>query len=345
MKKSFRIGFNPLVFKGIVIFVGQELKLKHMRGKTDRWNQNQRPSMNSGWMGWTGLLLLLLLFFPILFSCTSCGEEATPSAQNGNPSFSSASEEQTGGNESGVAPSLMSYSVVQIYPHDSTAFTQGLFFHDGQLYEGTGSPEPYRSSLRIADLTTGTIKKKIDQGNRFFGEGIVLHKDTLYQLTWTSRVVYRYHPRTLKLIDSLGWNHGNGQLWGAASDGSNLFFTDGSSNIYKVNSSNMQILEVIGVTDVYGPVNNLNELEFVDRFIYANQWQTNYILKIDPISGNVVGKADLSGILAKNTKEDLSLPKYTNESAVLNGIAYNKETGNFYVTGKLWPYIFEIRFN
>lgn len=241
-----------------------------------------------------------------------------------------------------TAPVSMGYVVVNILPHDSTAFTQGFLFRDGRFYEGTGAPANthYTSSIRISDPKTGVIEKKIEQGTAFFGEGITILDNLLYQLTWQNKKIFVYDANTLTKIKEYDWN---GEGWGIANDGKQLFISDGTSNIAVVDPTTMRVVQLIHIYDHNGPVDNINELEYIDGYLYANQWETNYILKIDLSTGKVVGRADFEGILATNTRENLNQIKYQNKDAVLNGIAYDSTSKSIYITGKLWPHIFEIK--
>lgn len=259
-----------------------------------------------------------------------------------NNSSPDTSADQQADQVTNTAPMALAYSIVNILPHDSTAFTQGLYWYEGKLYEGTGAPEPYRytSSLRVLDPATGKIEKKLEQGKDFFGEGITIHNNKLYQLTWQNRKVFVYDPQTFKKTAEFDWN---GEGWGITSDGEKLLISDGSNNISVTNPETMRVEKIIGVYDNNGPVGRINELEYIDGYLYANQWETDYILKIDLSDGKVVGRADFSGLLARNTKENVQLEKYRQGSAVLNGIAYDSTSKNLYITGKLWPNIFEIK--
>ena len=238
-------------------------------------------------------------------------------------------------------PPIINYSVVQVLPHDTSSFTEGLLVHDGQLYESTGTepnmPEGRHSLFGIVDPKTGKIgaKAELDR-NKYFGEGIAFLKDKVYQLTWTSKVGFIYDARTFKKTGEFNIPVKEG--WGMTTDGTNLIMSDGSSNISYVDPVSFRLVKVVGVTDNNGPVSNINELELIHGFLYANQWQTNYILKIDPSSGKVVGRLDLTSLVneARN--------KYGN-SDTLNGIAYDSASGKIYVTGKLWPNIYEIKFS
>ena len=237
-------------------------------------------------------------------------------------------------------PPAINYSVVQVLPHDTSSFTEGLLVHDGQLYESTGTepgmPESRKSLFGVVDPKTGKINAKAElDRNKYFGEGIVFLKDRVYQLTWTTKVGFIYDAKSFKKTGEFNIPVKEG--WGMTTDGTNLIMSDGSSNISYVDPATFRLARIVGVTDNNGPVSNINELELINGFLYANQWQTNYILKIDPSSGKVVGRLDLTSLVneAKN--------KYAT-SDTLNGIAYDPSTGKIYVTGKLWPNIYEIKF-
>jgi len=238
------------------------------------------------------------------------------------------------------APPAINYSVVRILPHDTTSFTEGLLFHEGQLYESTGTepnmPESRRSMFGVVDLKTGKIDKKaaLDR-NKYFGEGITFLKDKVYQLTWQTKVGFIYDAKTFKPLGQFPIPVKEG--WGMTTDGTNLIMSDGTSNISYVDPNSFRLVKVVGVTDNNGPVTNINELELINGFIYANQWQTNYILKIDTASGKVVGRLDLDGLFSTEHN------KYA-LADTMNGIAYDSTTGKIYITGKLWPDIYEIKF-
>ena len=190
------------------------------------------------------------------------------------------------------------------------------------------------SKLVETDLQTGKPTKLISLNNQFFGEGLSVLNDTLYQLTWQEHIVHVYSVNDFKKIKELPLDT---QGWGLTNDGKNLIASDGSANLYFYEPSTFRLLRTQGVTENGSPAVNINELEYINGFIYANQWQYNYIIKIDPNSGQVVGKLDLSDLVNRVKAQ----APYVNE---LNGIAYNAETKKFYVTGKYWPQIFEIQF-
>jgi glutamine cyclotransferase len=241
-------------------------------------------------------------------------------------------------NNANAAPPAIQYSVVNKYPHDTSYFTEGLEFYKGQLFESSGGnadESPYPSEFGTADLKTGkvTSKVKLDK-TKYFGEGITFFNDKLYHLTWTGQVGFVYDANTFKLIKEFKIPAKEG--WGFTHDSTHLIMSDGSSNLYYLTPDSLKVANILRVTDNNGPINNINELEYVNGYIYANQWETTYILKIDPGTGSVVGKINLENL----QKEAAALRPGAD---VLNGIAYNKETGQLLVTGKRWPYLYEIK--
>jgi glutamine cyclotransferase len=246
------------------------------------------------------------------------------------------------------APPLIGFTVINTYPHDTGFYTEGLEFHDGQLYEssGAGSADtdgqkpPYPSAFGIVDLKTGKVDRKVTLDNGvYFGEGITIMNGKIYQLTWQNHVGYIYDAKTFKKLQEFSYP---GEGWALTHDSTHLIMSDGSSNLQFIDpatiGANLKAQSIVGVSDNNGPVPNVNELEYINGFIYANQYTTNYILKIDPSNGKVVGKLDLSSLEAEAKKKDSG-------AEVLNGIAWHPETNSLYVTGKLWPNIYEIRFN
>ncbi|HLJ89664.1 MAG TPA: glutaminyl-peptide cyclotransferase [Candidatus Angelobacter sp.] len=222
------------------------------------------------------------------------------------------------------------YSVVRSFPHDSAAFTQGLVFRDGFLYEGTGLNG--RSSLRKVRLETGEVLRRVDLQPEFFGEGIAVLKDQVVQLTWQSHVGFVYKLDDFSLVRKFSYP---GEGWGLTNNEREVFLSDGTPQIRVLDPVTLKEKRRITVRDGDTPVTQLNELEFVEGQLFANIWQTNRIARISPISGKVVGWIDLTGLLG---------PMYRLEDgAVLNGIAYDPATKRLFVTGKLWPKIFEIR--
>ena len=227
---------------------------------------------------------------------------------------------------------VMSYSVVSVLPHDTSYFTEGLEFYKGNLLESTG----LRGSSRLVEtnLSGKKIVKQISLDPRFFGEGITVLHDTLYQLTYQENVVHVYSAKDFKKIKELPLN---GEGWGLTNDGKNLIASDGSNNLYFYEPQTFRLLRAQAVTENGVPAVNINELEYINGYIYANQWQYNYILKIDPSNGEVVAKMDLTELVNKVKAKDP-------HAAEFNGIAFNQETKQVYVTGKNWPEIYEIQF-
>lgn len=228
-----------------------------------------------------------------------------------------------------AAVPVYTYQVVNTYPHDPNAFTQGLIYVDGQLFEGTGRNG--QSSLREVDLQTGRVQRQVDLPDQFFGEGITLFKDRIYQLTWQSQQGFVYDAETFQPLKTFTYPT---EGWGLTHDDTQLIMSDGTSTLHFLDPQSLQ--ETGRVTVRYGdqPVVRLNELEYVDGEVYANIWQTNYIARIDPHTGQVVGWIDLTGLLPP---ADVTQPV-----DVLNGIAYDPAHDRLFVTGKLWPKLFEI---
>jgi len=222
------------------------------------------------------------------------------------------------------------YEVVHSWPHDPRAFTQGLVFHDGKLLESTG--QEGRSSLRRTELETGKVLQKVDVPEPYFAEGTTLLKGKIYQLTWQHQLGFIYDAWT---FDKIGTFNYQGEGWGLTNDGQSLILSDGTNRIRFLDPDNFQVRKTIAVVDGSMPVMEINELEYVQGEIYANIWHADRIARINPQSGLIVGWIDLKGLLAPG--------EVTDEEAVLNGIAYDETNGRLFVTGKLWPKLFEIR--
>ena len=222
------------------------------------------------------------------------------------------------------------YRVVKTYPHDRTAFTQGLEYRDGFLYEGTGMFG--RSSVRKIDLDSGRIIQRYDLPQPFFGEGITVLHQQILELTWQSQTGFVYDKSSFQVLRSFDYP---GEGWGLTNDGKQIYMSDGSANIRVWDSATLKEIRRITVKDGATPVTQLNELEWVRGEIYANVWQTDRIARISPVDGRVLGWIDLTGILPKSERPD--------PDAVLNGIAYDAAGDRLFVTGKLWPKIFEIK--
>lgn len=224
-----------------------------------------------------------------------------------------------------------SYKVVNTFPHDQSAFTEGLFYLDGVLYESTGLEG--QSSLRKVKLETGEILQKYDLPGRYFGEGIVNWKDRIIQLTWQTQVGFVYDLKTFAQRQEFRYP---GEGWALTQDGHRLIMDDGTAQIRFWDPESLEETGRITVTDRGQPVRNLNELEWVDREIFANIWGTNRIARVDPGSGKVVGWIDLSGL---DKTDGVSF----DSDAVLNGIAYDLQSRRLFVTGKRWRHVYEIQ--
>ena len=224
-----------------------------------------------------------------------------------------------------------SYEIVHIYPHDPYAFTQGLVYVDGHLYESTGRGG--RSSLRMVDRSTGWVLKEYDLLQEYFGEGLTEWGDTLIQLTWMSGTAFVYDRSTFTVRRTF---HYRGEGWGLTHDEKTLIMSDGSAALRFLDPGSFREIKRITVRDDDGqPVKDLNELEYVHGEIYANIWHSEKVARISPRTGRVLGWIDLSGLLHPG---DVSDPE-----AVLNGIAYDAKGDRLLVTGKLWPKLFEIK--
>jgi glutamine cyclotransferase len=222
------------------------------------------------------------------------------------------------------------YEVVSVYPHDPGAFTQGLVYSNEFLYEGTGLTG--HSSLRKVDLETGSILKMRELEPHVFGEGITLYKDKIIQITWQSHRGFVYDKDTFELLEEFTYPT---EGWGITFDGQYLVMSDGTAVLHFLDPETFQEVKRIEVHNDSGPVTRLNELEFVKGRIYANVWLTDTIIMIDPETGEVEGWIDLEGLLSSQG--------FTQQADVLNGIAYDSQGDRLFVTGKLWPYLFEIK--
>ena len=256
----------------------------------------------------------------------SCGGSDTDSGNGG------------GNNDVGIsAPPVVPFSIVNEFPHDTGSYTEGLTFYNGQLYESTGaSPTVSNSGTWIGhiDIATGKITKKVDLGDDWFGEGVTFLHDKVYQLTYQTKKGFVYDAKTFKKLKEFTFNSAEG--WGLTNDGTNLIMSDGTSSLSFLDPDSLKLLNVISVTDNNGPVGNINELEYINGSIYANQWLTPYILKIDPASGKVVGRMDFTQLIGQVQNQFPVAEEF-------NGIAYDSTTQKVFVTGKKWPKLYEIK--
>lgn len=222
------------------------------------------------------------------------------------------------------------YRVVHTYPHDSKAFTQGLIYLEGYLYESTGLNG--QSSLRKVELQTGAVLQNYDLSSQYFGEGLTNWKNSLIQLTWKAQTGFVYDRRTFRLLRTF---HYPCEGWGLTQDGVHLILSDGSSSLRFLDPQTFQVAKTLKVSDDGIEVHDLNELEYVRGQIYANVWQTDLIAVISPQNGNVLAWIDLSGLRPASVRG--------NSDAVLNGIAFDAAHNRLFVTGKVWPKSFEIK--
>ncbi len=223
---------------------------------------------------------------------------------------------------------VYTYRVVNVYPHDPNAFTEGLVYENGFMYEGTGLNG--RSSLRRVELETGKILQIRTLPDQFFGEGVTIYGNKIIQLTWKSHVGFVYDKDSFELLQNFNYPF---EGWGITHDERRLIVSDGTSTLHFLDPLSFEEIGQVKVSDNAGPVTNLNELEYIKGEIYANVWQTNLIARINPQTGQVTGWINLQGLLGASSQP----------VAELNGIAYDAEGDRLFVTGKLWPSIYEIK--
>ena len=233
----------------------------------------------------------------------------------------------------------ISFNVVNTYPHDTKSFTEGFLFHDNQLYESTGSPEEFpetRSLVGIVDLKTGKIDVKVElDKNTYFGEGIVFFRDRLFQLTYKNQMGFIYESGTFKKTGSFTYSNKEG--WGLTTDGKSIIMSDGTNVITFLDPDSLKVIRSLGITFNGASALYVNELEYINGYLYANIWTTNNIAKIDPLSGKIIGIIDLTSLFMEARKKNPG-------SEATNGIAWDPAKDRILVTGKFWPFIFEIKF-
>lgn len=258
-----------------------------------------------------------------IFILVSCNGDDKPADSTNLPSI--------------AAPETIGFTIDTNYHHDTSAYTQGLQIYKGKIYEGTGDYK--NSSLRVLNLETGKVESMHNMGsNDVFGEGITILNDTIYQLTWTSNMVYVYKYNDIsKPVKTFKWPY---EGLGITNDGTNLIISDGTSNLYFVSPKDFKVLRTISVVDNNGNIDSINELEYVDGFVYANVYQTDIIIKIDPSNGYVKGKLSFPNLIQQYAPKEV-----TNRTDFFNGIAYDSSSKKFYVTGKRWPRMFRFSLN
>jgi glutaminyl-peptide cyclotransferase len=269
-----------------------------------------------------------LFYTGVLLACACNNDNNTKSAAgNNNVTDSSAL----------AVPAIIPYDIINEYPHDPSAFTEGLEYKDGILYESTG--QYGYSDIRKVDLKTGKVLLSAKMAPQYFGEGLTILNGKLYQLTYREGKGFIYDPATLKLERTFSFDASEG--WGMTNNGAYLIFDDGSNVLHYIDPNTFKEVKQLTVTDEHGPVNEINEPELIHGYIYANQWKTDYILKIDTTTGKVVGRADLGSL-----RQRAGIPPESGNPHgpdVLNGIAYDADNNRIFITGKNWPKLFEIK--
>ncbi len=271
---------------------------------------------------------ILLLFVVSAFSCKGGAAENNGKPLNETPNSTITTTKSE-------VP-VYTYDIVKEYKHDKKAFTQGLVFHNGFLYEGTGGDEDdnFDSSLRKVELESGKVLKKYDLSDDYFGEGIVVLNDKIYQLTWRSGIAFVYDLNDFKLLREFRYS---GEGWGLTTDGTNLIQSDGTYIIRIVDPETFKTIRTLSIKDENGEsLYKLNELEFVKGEIWANVWQQHKIARIDPKDGKLLGWIDLT----KLSRDEMRKSKKVD---VLNGIAYDSANDRLFVTGKMWRSLYEIK--
>lgn len=236
---------------------------------------------------------------------------------------------KTGNGGGANMQNLIPYSVIKELPHDKKAYTQGLLYYQGKVYESTGSEHSWIAEV---DLVSGRQDKKVELDQQYFGEGITVLNDKVYQLTWKDKVGFIYDTRTFEKEGAFSYDFDG---WGITTDGTYLIVSDGTEKLYYLDTLGLEVVKTLQIRENGSLVKDINELEYINEYILANQYESDYLLKIDPERQEVVGRVDLSLIARK-------IKKRYRKANVLNGIAYNPETGHLLITGKYWPKAFLI---
>ncbi len=272
--------------------------------------------------------LVLMLGIFAIYSCNSNPNPNNPAEKQPTSPASTTTPEM---------PKFISFDIVNEYPHDPAAFTEGLEYHDGVLYESTG--EYGTSELRKVDLKTGKVLQSVKLENQYFGEGLTIMGNKIYQLTYREGKGFVYDLATLKLQRTFTFATSEG--WGMTNNGASLIFDDGTNILHFLDPVSFTETKTLTVTDEHGPVNEINEPEMINGFIYANIWKTELIIKIDTATGKVVGRADLSPL--RHCGGISNATGRRGQPDVMNGIAYDVAQNKVYITGKNWPKLFEIK--
>lgn len=263
----------------------------------------------------------------LLIACNNTSDSNTSNKDNTNTDNTAIS-----------APIALDYTIQKVYAHDTTSYTQGLEWYNNTLLEGTGLRG--KSELIQLDTQLKSFGKKIKLDLPYFGEGVTVFNGKIYQLTWEEHKVFVYDAKTLKKIDTMEWPY---EGWGLTHNDSSLIVSTGSSNLYFVDPTNFSIQKTVGIFNHYGYQSMINELEYIDGKIFANVYGQNEIIVIDSFTGRITHKIDCSNLLAQSKTE--YNPLNIDAGYVLNGIAYRKNTGTYFLTGKCWPVVIEIKLN
>jgi glutaminyl-peptide cyclotransferase len=287
-------------------------------------------------------LSLGALSLAVIFPFLACGETnpgaprrepvqmKTAQTTNALPAAAPAAQQQAEPATPAAEIPFYTYEIVNSWPHDPKAFTQGLVFHDKYLYESTGHHG--MSTLRKVELKSGKVKKKIDVPDEYFAEGMTIFQDRIYQLTWQSHKGFIYDLKDFERQGEFSyWSEG----WGLTHDDKHLIMSDGTNQLRVIDPSNFSLVRTISVFNLGRPLLNINELEYIKGEIYANLWHSEKIVRIDPATGNILGWIDLAGLRPADVDDDTD--------NVLNGIAYDDKEDRLFVTGKRWTKLFEIR--
>ena len=275
------------------------------------------------------------LFIFIVSMTVACNN----AANNANkPAVNSANTKPAANTAANVKVPEYSYEIVKTYNHDPNAFTQGLIYYNDALYEGTGGSrargDDFYSSLRKVNLETGKVEKKFDLADDYFGEGITIMNDKIYQITWREKTAFVYDVNDFKLLKEFKYS---GEGWGLTHDNANLIMSDGTHVLRFVNPETFETVRTLTVLDEKNkPVLEINELEYIKGEIWANIWQSGDIVRIDPATGKIIGRIDFEK-LAEETMDK------SPDADVLNGIAYDEKNDRIFITGKKWNKLYEVR--
>ena len=276
---------------------------------------------------------ILVVISVVLVPLTGCDKDSSSFTSNSVPAIPSGSFGQESSKATNAAAAeipIYTYKVINIYPHDPGAFTEGLVFLDGALLESTGLNG--QSSLRKVDLKTGSVLKRVEVPAQYFAEGLAVLGDKLFQLTWQNHKGFVYDLESFQLEKEFTYD---GEGWGLTTDGHRLILSDGTDQIRFLDPVTFEVRQTIHVLARGRPVDRLNELEYINGEIYANIWGTDYVVRIDPATGIINGVIDFTGLLAPQDR--------TIDTDVLNGIAYDAREDRLFITGKRWPKLFEVR--